>query len=197
MAFRLTNSLQDSRTALQQLVAFAEGDTAAFPVLVLKTGEGLVVPSGNALKQVAAMTPRAIEVLQMELRAFLRAAAVDSASLQPIRIKLIVGKQLPDTAPHGRRARRARRAVRSLLIDAEPRDLIFDQTIRVLVNAELDALQVCPGCGKAFVIVTRKRFCSTPCQSRLYMRQLRAAERAERDALLRKGLRHGKTTRTR
>jgi hypothetical protein len=38
-------------------------------------------------------------------------------------------------------------------------------------------------CGKVFVRVTRKRFCSQQCQSRLYMRQLRAKERAERDAL--------------
>ena len=59
------------------------------------------------------------------------------------------------------------------------------------------ALDICPApeCGKAFVRVTRKRFCSQKCQSRIYMRALRAAERAEREAFTakhrKKQSRHG------
>ncbi len=49
----------------------------------------------------------------------------------------------------------------------------------MLTSVPLETLQRCPACGKAFVRVTRKRFCSTRCQSRIYMRQLRAAERAD------------------
>ena len=116
--------------------------------------------------------------------------------LAPMQITLRVVTHPPDSPPKGRRAQRRPRAA-SLLIEATPRDLLFDQTNRVLPNVALEALQVCPGCGKAFVKVTRKRFCSTRCQSRIYMRQLRADERAEREALTRKEIRHAKTTRTR
>jgi len=182
--------------ALQRLVAFAEGETATFPDLVLKVGDGLVTAASSARKQVAALTPRQIEVLQTELRSFLRDAAAGSARmLAPMHITLRVVTHPPDTPPRGRRAQRTPLAA-SLLIEGTPRDLLFDQTNRVLPNVALEALQVCPGCGKAFVKVTQKRFCSTRCQSRIYMRQLRADERAEREAL-RKGVRHGKTTRKR
>jgi hypothetical protein len=190
------NSLQDNLIALQRLVTFAEGETATFPVLVLKAGDGLVTAASSALKQVAALTPRQIEVLQTELRFFLRAAAVGNARMMaPMHISLTVVAHAPDTSPKGRRARRVPRAA-SLLIDGAPRDLLFDQTNRVLPNVALEALQVCPGCGKAFVRVTQKRFCSQRCQSRIYMRQLRAKQRAA-DERFKKGIRHGKATRTR
>jgi hypothetical protein len=190
-----TNSLQDNLIALQRLVAFAEGETTTFPVLVLKAGDGLVTAASSALKQVAALTPRQIEVLQTELRLFLRAAAVGNAQMMaPMHITLTVVAHAPDTPPKGRRARRVPRAA-SLLIDGAPRDLLFDQTNRVLPNVALEVLQVCPGCGKAFVRVTQKRFCSTRCQSRIYMRQMRADERAEREALTLQGVRHDKKAR--
>jgi hypothetical protein len=190
-----TNSLQANLIALQHLVAFAEGETATFPVRVLRAWDGLVAPASSALKQVAALTPRQIEALQTELRFFLRDAAVGSARMiEPMRITVTVLTHAPDTPPKGRRARRTPRAA-SLVIDGTPRDLLFDLTNRLLLNVALEALQVCPGCGKAFVRVTQKRFCSTRCQSRIYMRQMRADERAEREALTRRDVRHGKKTR--
>jgi hypothetical protein len=186
-----TNSLQDNLKALQRLVAFAEGETADFPVLVLKAGDGLVTAASSALKHVAVLTPRQIEVLQTELRVFLRAAAVgDARMIAPMHLLITVVTHAPDTPPKGRRARRVPRAA-SLLIEGTPRDLLFDQTNRVLPSAALEALQLCPGCGKAFVRVTQKRFCSTRCQSRIYMRQKRAEERAEKERFI------GQSTRTR
>jgi hypothetical protein len=188
------NSLQDSLNALRQLVAFAEQETSTFPALVLRVGDGLVTATSDTLKRVAALTPRQTEILQLELRHFLRSAAQGHARMvAPMRVTLAIVSHSPDTAPKGARARRASLAA-SLLVDGTPRDLLFDQANRVLTNVALESLQVCPACGKAFVKVTQKRFCSTRCQSRMYMRQLRADERAEREALT-KGARDGKKTR--
>ncbi len=39
-----TTSLQDELAALQGMVAFAEGETSTFPVLLWKTGDGLIPP---------------------------------------------------------------------------------------------------------------------------------------------------------
>ena len=49
------------------------------------------------------------------------------------------------------------------------------QIIRVLEATGFDRLFVCPapGCGRFFVKVTKKTYCSTRCQSRVYMRQYR------------------------
>ncbi len=115
--------------------------------------------------------------------------------IAPLRITLIVVTHAPDTPPKGRRARRSPQAA-SLVVDGGPRDVLFDQTSCVLTSVPLETLQRCPACGKAFVRVTRKRFCSTRRQSRIYMWQLRAAERAERDAFTKAG-RHGASTRAR
>lgn len=49
-------------------------------------------------------------------------------------------------------------------------------------------------CGTPFFKVTQKEFCSARCQSRMYMRALRAKERAGDPRAGKKG-RHGKTTR--
>lgn len=83
-------------------------------------------------------------------------------------------------------------------VHGSPLDLFAYQLVRVLEAGGAKKLSACPApeCGRIFLKVTRKRFCSQRCQSRIYMRQLRAAERAERDALT-KGARYGKTTRTR
>lgn len=83
-------------------------------------------------------------------------------------------------------------------VHGSPLDLFAYQLVRVLETGGAEKLLACPApeCGRIFLKVTKKRFCSQRCQSRIYMRQLRADERAERDALT-KGARHGKTTRTR
>jgi hypothetical protein len=80
-----------------------------------------------------------------------------------------------------------------------PIDRFSYQIVRVLETGGAAKLSACPApeCGRIFLKVTKKRFCSQRCQSRIYMRQLRAAERAEREAFTQKGVRHGKTTRTR
>jgi hypothetical protein len=47
------------------------------------------------------------------------------------------------------------------------------QIVRVIESVGFEKVQACPECGRLFVKVTKKRFCSTRCQSRVYMRQYR------------------------
>ena len=55
------------------------------------------------------------------------------------------------------------------------RDRVLYRLIRVLEEVGAEKLRVCPApdCGRVFVKVTRKAFCSTRCQSRIYMRSYR------------------------
>lgn len=81
-------------------------------------------------------------------------------------------------------------------------DVFYYQIARVLQAAGANRLRTCPAedCGRLFVKVTKKAYCSTRCQSRIYMRHRREAERrADREALARvqREDRHGKSTRAR
>ena len=82
------------------------------------------------------------------------------------------------------------------VIDVSPiADRFLNRVIRSLEDVGLENLQVCQAplagsddatCGRLFLKVTNKEFCSTRCQARTYMR-----------GYIPKGSRHGKKTRTR
>jgi hypothetical protein len=189
------NQLQQELTGLRKLVAFAEGETNLFPVLVLKAGQGLIVTSSSSNRRVLALSSRQIQSLQSELRAFLRSLAGtgQANTVAPYTVGFSAGTHPPDTS--GRPSRRAiAPRVASLLIDGQPRDVLWYQMEKVLTAGGLERLRVCPApeCGRAFVRVTQKKFCSTRCQTRIYMRIRRAEDRAEEERFL-----HGKKTRTR
>lgn len=80
-------------------------------------------------------------------------------------------------------------------VHGSPTDRFAYQLVRVLETGGAAKIEACPapGCARIFLKVTKKRFCSQRCQSRIYMRERRAAERAARDAFLTKGSQHGKT----
>jgi hypothetical protein len=82
-------------------------------------------------------------------------------------------------------------------VHGSPLDRFLYQVVRVLETGGAEKLLACPAadCGRLFLKVTKKTFCSTRCQSRTYMRQRRAEERAEREALTSKGVRHAKSPR--
>jgi len=97
------------------------------------------------------------------------------------------------------RIRAGRRAGVSLVHRRESiRDDMLYNVIASLMRAGTDRLQVCRApiaggdkeCGKLFVKVTRKRFCSQRCQIRAFMRTWPGPKKG-------KGARHGKATRTR
>jgi CGNR zinc finger len=52
-------------------------------------------------------------------------------------------------------------------------DRFLYQIIRVLEAVGVDRLKSCPECDRLFIKVTKKKFCSTRCQSRAYMRGYR------------------------
>ena len=58
----------------------------------------------------------------------------------------------------------------------------------LFTTVALQRLQLCPAeidsrpCGKAFVKMTQKRFCSTRCQARMYIRETRAKQRPAGEA---------------
>jgi hypothetical protein len=61
---------------------------------------------------------------------------------------------------------------------SSPRDRIIDGLVRVISNSHSDLLRKCSAllprqkaaCGRVFVRVTQKQFCSEECRSRTYMR---------------------------
>jgi hypothetical protein len=63
-----------------------------------------------------------------------------------------------------------------VLVGGSPLDRFLHQIIRLLEVVGATRLQACPApdCGRIFVKVTKKRFCSSRCQSRVYMRGYRA-----------------------
>jgi hypothetical protein len=62
-------------------------------------------------------------------------------------------------------------------------DRMLYQIIRVIERVGVDRLLRCqaPDCKRLFLKVTRKEFCSTKCQMRMYMRGKRADEKEERE----------------
>lgn len=82
-------------------------------------------------------------------------------------------------------------------------DLLCFRIIRLIEDIGIPRLAVCQAasataesgqvCGRLYVKRTRKEFCSTKCQSRVYMRRLRAEERKNQPQRRQRG----KTTRTR
>ena len=79
-----------------------------------------------------------------------------------------------------------------VVVDGAPRDRLLYLIIQLLEELGAEKLRTCadPECGRLFFKVTRKEFCSTRCQSRVYMRTYR-------DVDTDKELRRGKTKRTR
>lgn len=57
------------------------------------------------------------------------------------------------------------------------RSTVLIQVGRALAGPEGDRVRTCPECSRLFVKVTRKEYCSTRCQSRVYMRTLRKREK--------------------
>ena len=183
-----TNPLQHDLQALQRLVTFAEGVSMEMPAVLVESGHGIVTIGSSGLKKAQAMTAVEIEMLRAELREQLRSIARrDSAVITTNQLSFhLVKHQLTTPRRHKKGGRSDDRQIASSIIDGPPRDLFLYLATRVLTTVAIERLEICPDadCGKVFVRVTKKRFCSQRCQSRIYMRQLRAQERVERDAVI-------------
>ena len=62
-----------------------------------------------------------------------------------------------------------------VLTYGKPRDWLLYRVLRLLEELGAEKLKVClaPDCERLFFKVTRKEFCSTTCQTRIYMRKRR------------------------
>jgi CGNR zinc finger len=182
---------QHDLTLLRELVAFTEG-TARFRVRPLRTGTGIITIGAPTRRLLADLSPGALDRIRSETRHFVRAFVVRgfAQTIFPIQITVTVVTE----ARSGQTRRAAAARATSLIVNGSPRDVVMDYSYRLLQADRSNTVHACaaPDCERLFVKVTRKAFCSTRCQSRTYMRAMRAAERAEREKSI-----HGKKTRTR
>jgi hypothetical protein len=188
------NQLRLATKYLEAAIQFAQVDLSKLPGKGLDTAERIVQriihrtePATQVLP--GALDRRTLTALQARALELLRSIATPG----PSRITIAGDLLLTFIAV------REKDASVSVRVSGHALDRFQYQLIRLLEDAGVEKLLTCPApdCGRIFLKVTKKRFCSQRCQSRIYMRQVRAVERADRDALTTKGARHGQTTRTR
>ena len=185
------NPLQDPAAALRFLVDFAQLDLATLDRPVLTSVALLIdrdrLPSTGTFDR---LSPAELPVFQQRLRRVLDALVrTRTITLSGELLLTFVGRV---------KGTRLRVAPQGALLD-----MFLYQTMRVLESVDVTRLQTCAAtdCRRWFVRVTQKKYCSSRCQSRIYMREARAEERRERLAFLekqkqkQKGSRRGKTTR--
>ena len=72
----------------------------------------------------------------------------------------------------------------------ELRDRFLYRLVRLLEDQGVEKVLRCP-CGRLFFKVTRKEYCSTRCQSRLYMRTYRESQKVSKARSRRAGRKRG------
>jgi hypothetical protein len=146
-----------TRKILRVLIAFAEGEQNNFADLVRG---GKAFATGPSLNALGRLTPRQVAALKSDLRAFVRFLAGGSATEHQdgprIQVELVPAKA-------GNRV--------SLFVNGEPRDVVLYQTLTMVEAVGIDRLRLCPApdCGRAFVKVGRREYCSPRCQRRVFL----------------------------
>jgi len=180
--------------ALRLLVEFAESDGPGDRVALAEAGRGLVaLQASNAqtAKAMATLTAEQLRHLKQDLRAFLRAAGGQPSSY--LQATLIRVELLPLLG----KLKQVKGRNRWLFgVSGAPRDVLLYQLVTLLATVGEDRLHFCPApdCGRAFVKVGRRAYCSERCQRRVFMKDYDpfAAQPRRKDQAT-----HGKTTRTR
>jgi hypothetical protein len=186
----LRGRLLDPADGLRFVVAFAQMDLAQAPTRQLRQaawGVQLLINRETPGRWVKKAAPRRVflQTLQERARAILEQFVKGPAAIEgDLLLTFLV------TRDDERRVR--------VQVHGSQHDLFLYQVVRVLETGGAEKLRACPDpkCRRIFLKVTKKRFCSPRCQSRMYMRKVRDQLRREREAFL-KGVRPGKTTRPR
>jgi len=152
----------------------------------------------------ASMAHYEVELLRETVYGLLAAAAFHEQEWRETpereRLKLLPGRTYGFRDERVRwMVRRDARGVSRLVRVGDPLDSFTSRIIRALEDVGIDRIRRCPAeeCGhRLFLKVTKKRYCSTRCQTRLCTRAHRAAERRERERFMKRGD-HGKPTRKR
>jgi len=184
------NPLQEPRTALRFAVDFAQKDLGHLTPRQLRDLERLVQAFLNREKWVSehvdgAFGPKQLEFLQERTLEILT-NLVNASSVGKGRLAIAGDLRLSFyLSRDGDRVH--------IEVLGSPLHLLEYQLKEVLEAVGLGKLRVCPStaCGRLFLKVTKKEFCSARCQSRTYMQKRRAEERAEKERFI------GKKTRTR
>jgi len=186
--------------ALRVLVAFAEGSAHDLRPLL---HAGKAFAAAPVLAALRGLSPPAITALKLDLQTFVRDLAThDGADREgprlPIEIVPVITKA--DTI--------------AFFVDGQPRDVLLYQVATLAAAVGTARLRCCPAldCGRAFVQVGRRLFCSPRCQRLMFLAsrdpngyvldpadvRQRFAERAVAAALKpitpKKGTRRGKAT---
>jgi hypothetical protein len=187
----LAGRLADPADALRFLVEFAQLDLAQLPMRKLREcawGVQLFLnrETPGYWTEKAAADRVFLQAVQDRARSLLQLFVQSRAAVEGDLLLTFAMTRNEDGRVH-------------VYVHGSPLDRFLYQAVRVMETGGAEKLLACPasGCGRLFSKVTKKRFCSTRCQSRTYMRAKRAADReADRDALTSlKGERNGLTTR--
>lgn len=144
---------------LSALVRHAESDRASWLAVLNIAGFGPKPFTGDVIEQFRNQTPGEIQAVHADLRAFLRTAAgCSSGALQlPFQPTL----QLLNT--HS--------GVRVVVSGKTPRDVTLYLAAALIEAAGAERLRCCPApnCGRAFVKIGRREYCSAECQRRVFL----------------------------
>ena len=164
---------------LRALVALAE-DERVSPETFARMGRAYILPP--TLAALRALTPPQAHALKRELREFLHAMAYSETAVP------LTGEQRFQVAFVA--AGGSNGIV--LFADGDPRDVLLYQASTVLQAVGTDRLRRCPApdCGRVFVKVGRREYCSDRCQRRVFVSTYNPFK-----AQPRRKDRHGKKTR--
>jgi len=178
-----TNPLPTPLDAVQWAITFAQMDLDAATAKELQQQrhhlDAFLNPRRPTIWARVPMLDRAALLgLQTVVVALLTAIAQAGHAEVDLRLRFwAVRQRKPDSKPDSRRRGdpRAYLPEVDVLVSGEPRDWIRYRLIRLLEALGANRLQVCPDpdCGRLFFKVTRKTYCSSTCQSRIYMRHYR------------------------
>jgi hypothetical protein len=143
--------------ALRVLLTFAEGTETNLAALI-RVGKAFAM--APVLAKLRNLTPSEIQTLKGNLRAFVRLLAggvsTDHRGGGYLRVEIVPLKVGNDV---------------SLLVDGEPLDVLLYQVATMLSAIGVERLRLCPAtdCGRAFVKVGRREYCSPRCQRRVFL----------------------------
>jgi CGNR zinc finger len=162
--------------ALRALVALAE-DERVSPETIARTGRAYILPA--SLAALRALTPPQAHALKRQLRDFLHAMAASDAAEQRFQVAFVAAG-----GPAGI----------VLFAEGDPREVLLYQASTILQAIGTDRLRRCPApdCGRVFVKVGRREYCSDRCQRRVFVSTYDPFK-----AQPRRKDRHGKPTRKR
>jgi hypothetical protein len=178
--------------ALRQLVEFSESDDEGDPIALAELGRSLVaLQASNAqvAKVLKALTTEQLRSVKQDLRAFLRAAGGPRGGADYLQATMIRVELLPLLGTLKATKGRERWLFG---VAGAPRDVLLYQVAMLLATVGEDRLQFCPApdCGRSFVKVGRREYCSDRCQRRVFVSTYDPFK-----AQPRRKDRHGKTTR--